>query len=230
MRWQGVDFPGKHEPIVTRELFELVQEVLMLKGFRGRQRRNDHPMRGLLHCGECGSRLCFTVAKRRFEYFFCLGHRARHGLMQPALLRRERRRTTHRNDRTPRGPPARRPHRHRSRARPRTRHPSRLNRRVVAERRARTRSSRDASVPVARRIPRRHRQSCGLQDEAVRDSGGDACCGTTTSCERNAAARSTRTHRRCTRGPHASQSTQVPGGPTSHLQDDPHRRRRNHGS
>ena len=30
-------------------------------------------MRGLLHCGECGSRLCFTVAKGRFEYFFCLG-------------------------------------------------------------------------------------------------------------------------------------------------------------
>ena len=74
MRWQGVDYPGKHEPIVTQELFDLVQEVLTLKGYRGRQRRNDHPMRGLLHCGECGSRLCFTVAKGRFEYFFCLGH------------------------------------------------------------------------------------------------------------------------------------------------------------
>ncbi len=25
------------------------------------------------HCSQCGSRLCFSVAKGRFEYFFCLG-------------------------------------------------------------------------------------------------------------------------------------------------------------
>jgi site-specific DNA recombinase len=73
MCWQGVDYPGKHEALVTPELFDRVQAVLALKGHQGRQRRNDHPMRGLLHCGECGSRLCFTVAKGRFEYFFCLG-------------------------------------------------------------------------------------------------------------------------------------------------------------
>jgi site-specific DNA recombinase len=74
MRWQGVDHPGKHKALVTNELFDRVQAVLALKGHQGRQRRNDHPLRGILRCGECGSRLCFTVAKGRFEYFFCLGH------------------------------------------------------------------------------------------------------------------------------------------------------------
>ncbi len=73
MRWQGVDHPGKHEALITSDLFDHVQEVLALKGHQGRQRRNDHPLRGLLRCGECGSRLCFTVAKGRFKYFFCLG-------------------------------------------------------------------------------------------------------------------------------------------------------------
>jgi site-specific DNA recombinase len=74
MRWHGADHPGKHEPLISRELFDRVQAVLAHKGNQGRQRRNDHPLRGLLYCGQCGSRLCFTVVKGCFEYFFCLGH------------------------------------------------------------------------------------------------------------------------------------------------------------
>ncbi len=73
LRWKGVDFPGNHDPLVTTELFDRVQEAIAQNRNGSRSRRNEHHMSGLVYCGVCGSRLCFTIAKKRFEYFFCLG-------------------------------------------------------------------------------------------------------------------------------------------------------------
>jgi site-specific DNA recombinase len=53
-----------------------------------RQRRHDHYLKGLLHCGECGKRLSLTLAKGKYLYFYCLGQReqARTGCREPYVL------------------------------------------------------------------------------------------------------------------------------------------------
>jgi len=72
--WDGVEYEGIHEPLVIRELFDQVQEVFRLHDRAGERRRTHaHYLRGTLYCGTCGSRLCTTIAKGRFPYFFCLG-------------------------------------------------------------------------------------------------------------------------------------------------------------
>ena len=74
LRWGGTEYPGDHMPIVPDDLFERAQTVLDAKTNAGeRQRRHTHPLKGLLTCASCGSRLTVTVAKRKFPYFFCLG-------------------------------------------------------------------------------------------------------------------------------------------------------------
>jgi hypothetical protein len=53
-----------------------------------RQRRHEHYLKGLLHCGECCRRLSLTLAKGKYLYFFCLGQRgtSRTGCRQPYIL------------------------------------------------------------------------------------------------------------------------------------------------
>jgi site-specific DNA recombinase len=70
IRWKGEYFAGKHEPIVSRELFQAVQDR-----FGGtnvaRPRRHNFAFRGFLHCGNCG---CLVTAERQKEkhvYYHC---------------------------------------------------------------------------------------------------------------------------------------------------------------
>ena len=70
-------------------MFDRVQETLRARDVAGtRQRRHEHSLKGLLHCGECGRRLSLTLAKGRYLYFYCLGQRgtARTGCRQPYIL------------------------------------------------------------------------------------------------------------------------------------------------
>ncbi len=72
--WHSVEYDGIHEPLVTNELFDRVQEVFRLHDLAGeRKRRHEHYLRGTVFCASCGSRLCSMIAKGRFTYFFCLG-------------------------------------------------------------------------------------------------------------------------------------------------------------
>ena len=72
--WSSVEYEGAHEPLISQELFDRVQEIFRLHDRAGERRRtHSHYLRGTLYCGTCGSRLCTTIAKGRFPYFFCLG-------------------------------------------------------------------------------------------------------------------------------------------------------------
>jgi site-specific DNA recombinase len=76
VEWDGIEYPGKHKPLVTRNLFERVQEVLHSRNKAGvRERNHDHHLKGVLYCGECGRRLSLTLAKGRYLYFYCLGQK-----------------------------------------------------------------------------------------------------------------------------------------------------------
>jgi site-specific DNA recombinase len=78
--YKGDEFPGRHEPLVTEELFDQVQSVMASRSGSGvRQRKHHHYLKGFLWCGDCHaegreSRLIQTWVKGNggdYEYFFC---------------------------------------------------------------------------------------------------------------------------------------------------------------
>jgi DNA invertase Pin-like site-specific DNA recombinase len=89
VQWGGVRYQGQHKVLIPHTLFDRVQETLRARDVAGvRQRRHEHYLKGLLHCGECGRRLSLTLAKGKYLYFYCLGQRgsARTGCRQPYVL------------------------------------------------------------------------------------------------------------------------------------------------
>lgn len=78
--WNDAEYPGIHEPLVDDATFARVQDRLAERSVHGiRERRHNHYLKGLLHCGVCGRRLSIQVSKGTYVYFFCLGQKdARH--------------------------------------------------------------------------------------------------------------------------------------------------------
>ena len=89
--FMGVQYEGRHKPLVSQELFDRVQEVLRLHGRSGeRDRTHHHYLKGTLYCDSCGGRLCLTNAKGKYLYFFCIGRQAkRPGCSQRYVLASE---------------------------------------------------------------------------------------------------------------------------------------------
>jgi site-specific DNA recombinase len=85
--FKGVEYDGRHQPLIPESLFERVQEVLAMHNRAGEKRRvHNHYLKGSVFCGACGSRLCLTQAKGQYLYFFCLGrHQRRMNCTQPYL-------------------------------------------------------------------------------------------------------------------------------------------------
>jgi site-specific DNA recombinase len=76
--WEGIDYPGLHEPLIDTSTFNRVQELLAGRAARGtRERRHNHYLKGTLFCGVCGRGLSFQMAKGRYEYLYCLGQKNR---------------------------------------------------------------------------------------------------------------------------------------------------------
>ena len=76
--YQGVCYPGKHEPLISTQLFERVQSALKAHNCAGeRQYVHNHYLKGSIFCGTCGSRLAVTNSRNRhgkvYDYFYCLG-------------------------------------------------------------------------------------------------------------------------------------------------------------
>ena len=54
----GIEYDGRHEPLITSDLFDRVQRVLDVeRGGGTRERVNDHYLKGTLWCARCGRRL-----------------------------------------------------------------------------------------------------------------------------------------------------------------------------
>ena len=78
VRYRGVLYAGRHEPLVTPETWQKVQEVLVANNIAGdKQRDHNHYLKGSVYCGTCESRLIVSHAKNRhgtvYPYFICLG-------------------------------------------------------------------------------------------------------------------------------------------------------------
>ena len=87
VRYRGVEYDGRHEPVVSQELFDRVQEVFRAHtNSREKDRKHRHYLKGTVYCS-CGERLCLTKAKGTYLYFFCVGrHQKRNGCDQRYVL------------------------------------------------------------------------------------------------------------------------------------------------
>ncbi|MBF0503460.1 MAG: recombinase zinc beta ribbon domain-containing protein, partial [Candidatus Omnitrophica bacterium] len=76
-RWKGKLYPANHEPIISKKLFDEVQNVLTRKSRTYKSRKN-FAFANLLHCGECGCRVLGEEKKKRYTYYHCSFSKGRH--------------------------------------------------------------------------------------------------------------------------------------------------------
>lgn len=67
--WDGRLYPGSHEPLVTKELFDEANTTRQSKS-KPRRRTNTFAFAGLASC-KCGKRLTGQIARRRYIYYGC---------------------------------------------------------------------------------------------------------------------------------------------------------------
>ena len=74
VKWDGTEYDGTHEPLISEDLFIRVQDVFRIHDRAGERRRhNPHYLKGTLYCESCGSRMSTMKPKGRYTYFYCLG-------------------------------------------------------------------------------------------------------------------------------------------------------------
>ena len=77
-KWAGKVYKGNHEPLITKELYDRVQDVMIVKGRRRtRQQKHKWAFQGLLTCGHCGCALTAEMKKQRYVYYHCTGFKGK---------------------------------------------------------------------------------------------------------------------------------------------------------
>ena len=73
--FQGVEYVGKHEPLVDSQTWQTVQAILASRRYGERQRIHNHFLKSTVVCGQCGARLSVQNAKNSkgtiYPYFVC---------------------------------------------------------------------------------------------------------------------------------------------------------------
>ena len=85
--FKGKQYPGRHKPLISQELFDRVQEIRALRSNNTRDRVHFHYLKGgILHCERCHkagkrSRFVYTEAKGKggtYAYYLCRGRQDGH--------------------------------------------------------------------------------------------------------------------------------------------------------
>ena len=84
--WKGVRYKGKHENLVSKALWDEVQEWLAVKEKR-RRRVHNFALRGLVHCAHCGCMYTAEIQKGKYIYYRCTKNR---GPCEARPIREER--------------------------------------------------------------------------------------------------------------------------------------------
>jgi site-specific DNA recombinase len=91
VRYKGLEYPGRHEPLVDPATWQKVQDVLSTKDRSGEKtREHPHYLKGSLYC-HCGYRMIISHSRGRrgtiYPYFCCLGRHGKHnGCTKKAVL------------------------------------------------------------------------------------------------------------------------------------------------
>jgi site-specific DNA recombinase len=80
--YDGIEYPGRHEPLIEPELFDRVQRVLYVeRGAGTRQRHHEHYLKRTIWRDRCTRRLILRPSTsktgRQYFYFICRGVQAR---------------------------------------------------------------------------------------------------------------------------------------------------------
>ena len=72
--WKGKLIEGKHEALVSVELWERVQAVLDGRlGPKAKRGRHNFAFSGLMSCAQCGCAVVGEIKKQRYVYYHCTG-------------------------------------------------------------------------------------------------------------------------------------------------------------
>ncbi|MDO8240722.1 MAG: recombinase family protein [Candidatus Moranbacteria bacterium] len=66
--WKGQLCPGKHAPIISKDIFDKVDEIMFPQRVMKRKDKRKFTFRGLLRCGECGLKITAEVRKGHTYY------------------------------------------------------------------------------------------------------------------------------------------------------------------
>jgi site-specific DNA recombinase len=73
--WNGKLYQGKHEPLVSLDLWEQVQGVLDGRHAKKHRRvKHDFAFSGLIACAKCGCSVVGEIKKQRYVYYHCTGY------------------------------------------------------------------------------------------------------------------------------------------------------------
>jgi len=76
--WNGRRYEGRHEPLVTRELWERVQGMLDTRNARkNHSTKRGFAFSGLINCGHCGCAMVGELKKGRYVYYHCTGYKGK---------------------------------------------------------------------------------------------------------------------------------------------------------
>lgn len=88
--FQGVEYPGAHEPLVDEETWSQVQAVLDSHRFGERERQHNHHLKTTVYCGLCGARLLVQNTRNSkgdlYPYFICARRQRTHDCSFRAVL------------------------------------------------------------------------------------------------------------------------------------------------
>ncbi|MGE0406789.1 MAG: recombinase family protein, partial [Candidatus Korobacteraceae bacterium] len=68
--WRGIEYKGKHEPIINLCLFNRVQAAFRNHN-KPKYRKHDFPLAGLLRCAICGCTITMEMQKGKYVYCRC---------------------------------------------------------------------------------------------------------------------------------------------------------------
>jgi DNA invertase Pin-like site-specific DNA recombinase len=76
--WKGKTYHGIHQPLISRELWERVQQVLDQRhASRNRKAKRNFAFARLVRCGHCGCSLVGEIKRGRYVYYHCTGYKGK---------------------------------------------------------------------------------------------------------------------------------------------------------
>jgi len=94
IRYNGELYEGKHEPIITKKLFDKVQEVMKQKSRPKTKKLKYFLYRGFFKCGECGYTITadrkIKKSGKEYVYYYCTKKNPKHKCSQNSFTREEK--------------------------------------------------------------------------------------------------------------------------------------------
>ena len=88
--WGDITAQGQHEAIISKELFEQVQERFKeqpyVKYQRGKSPKRPFMLQGLVRCDNCGYTLCHASTRGRSEHLQCGGYTAKKCFVSHSIM------------------------------------------------------------------------------------------------------------------------------------------------